>query len=59
MAMHEIFDFLIGDFMEVYINDVIIKSKVDEQHVEHLIKTFERMRLYRLKMNPLKCAFRV
>ena len=57
--MHEIFDSLIGNFMEVYINDVIVKSKADEQHLEHLTKTFERMRLYRLKMKLLKCAFGV
>ena len=58
-AMHKIFDSLIRDFMEVYIIDVIIKSKANEQHLELLVKTFERIRLHRLKMNPLKCAFRV
>ena len=58
-AMHEIFYSLISNFMEVYIDDVIVKSKANEQHLEHLTKTFERMRLHRLKMNPLKCAFGV
>ena len=58
-AMYEIFYSLISNFIEVYIDDVIVKSKANEQHLEHLTKIFERMRLYRLKMNPLKCVFKV
>ena len=45
--------------MEVYIDDIIIKSKKAVNHVEHLRKTFQRMRVHCLKLNPLKCAFGV
>ena len=45
--------------MEVYINDIVVKSKRASEHVDHLRKSFERMRHHQLKLNPLKCAFRV
>ena len=45
--------------MEVYINDIVVKSKRANEHVNHLRKSFERMRHHQLKLNPLKCAFGV
>ena len=45
--------------MEIYIDDVLVKSGSASGHVEHLIRAFERMRKFNLKMNPLKCAFGV
>ena len=44
--------------MEVYVNDIIIKSKKVEDHLVDLKKLFERLRKYILKLNPRKCAFR-
>ena len=44
--------------MEIYIDD-IVKSKKATEHVNHLRKSFERMKLRQLKLNPLKCAFGV
>ena len=35
----------------------MIKFVPDESHLNHLHQSFERMRKYGLKMNPLKCAF--
>ncbi|GKU89741.1 hypothetical protein SLEP1_g3839 [Rubroshorea leprosula] len=58
-AMNAIFHDMIGCFMEIYIDDVVVKSMEDEEHLEHLRKAFERMRQHGLKMNPLKCAFGV
>ncbi|GKV36311.1 hypothetical protein SLEP1_g44457 [Rubroshorea leprosula] len=58
-AMNAIFHDMIGRFMEIYIDDVVVKSMEDEEHLEHLRKAFERMRQHGLKMNPLKCAFGV
>ncbi|XP_028106068.1 uncharacterized protein LOC114305156 [Camellia sinensis] len=54
--MNFIFHDLIGKYLEVYIDDVAIKS---DNFDEHLQQTFQRMRTYKLKMNPLKCAFGV
>ncbi|XP_059629569.1 uncharacterized protein LOC132272434 [Cornus florida] len=58
-AMNSIFHDMIGRFMEIYINDVVVKSSAKRQHLEHLKRAFERMRIHKLKMNPLKCAFGV
>ena len=45
--------------MEVYIDDMLVKSKERSDHAEHLQKTFELLRAHRMKLNPSKCAFRV
>ncbi|XP_059630097.1 uncharacterized protein LOC132273081 [Cornus florida] len=58
-AMNSIFHDMIGRFMEIYIDDVVVKSSAKRQHLEHLKRAFERMRIHKLKMNPLKCAFGV
>ena len=45
--------------IEDYVDDIVVKSKKREDHLETLRKVFDRCRLYKLKMNPLKCAFGV
>ena len=45
--------------MEVYIGDIRVKSKRVIEHVDHIRKSFERMRYHQLKLNPLKCVFGV
>src|ERR1051325_4921835 len=54
---NSMFHDFIEDFMQVYIDDIVIKSNNKSTQLEHLRKSFERMRKYGLKMNPLKCAF--
>ena len=58
-AMNAIFHDMLGHHMEIYIDDIVVKSKMATKHVNHLRKSFERMRLHQLKLNSLKCAFRV
>jgi hypothetical protein len=58
-AMNLIFHDLLGVLMEVYIDDLVIKSVNIEGHLANLRIVFERMRKYNLKMNPLKCVFGV
>src|SRR5579883_2421559 len=58
-AMNYIFHDLIGSLMEVYIDDVVVKSAQRESHLEDLRKVLERARKHGLKMNPHKCAFGV
>ncbi|GKV42709.1 hypothetical protein SLEP1_g50088 [Rubroshorea leprosula] len=58
-AMNAIFHDMIGTFMEIYIDDVVVKSHGEADHLVQLRKAFERMRQHGLKMNPLKCAFGV
>ena len=45
--------------IEVYVDDVIIKSHESLNHVTHLKKFFDHLRRYNLKLNPAKCAFGV
>ena len=43
--------------IEDYVDDIVVKSKARENHFNVLKKVFERCRLYKFRMNPLKCAF--
>lgn len=43
--------------MEVYVDDMIIKSKDPAEHTKHLEETFELLRKYMMKLNPEKCIF--
>ena len=55
----KIFRPLMDKTMEVYIDDMLVKSKERPDHKKHLQETFELLRTYGMKLNPLKCAFRV
>ena len=50
---------LLGSTMEVYIDDMLVKSKKRPDHAAHLQQTFDLLREYGMKLNPLKCAFGV
>ena len=50
---------LLGSTMEVYIDDMLVKSKQHSDHAAHLQQTFNPLREYGMKLNPLKCAFGV
>lgn len=58
-AMNLIFHDLIGKSMQVYIDDIVVKSTSKQQHLEDLRIAFEKMRAFGLKMNPVKCGFGV
>ena len=50
---------LIGRTMEVYIDDILVKTKVHLDHTKVLQETFELLCMNDMKLNPLKCAFGV
>ena len=56
-AMNLIFHDLLGVILEVYIDDIVIKSADLDSHLVDLRLALERMRRYGLKMNPFKCNF--
>ncbi|XP_070032475.1 uncharacterized protein [Nicotiana tomentosiformis] len=58
-AMKTIFHDMIHKKIEVYVDDVIIKSRKSIDHIADLKIFFDRLRRYNLKLNPAKCAFRV
>ena len=45
--------------MEVYIDDMLVKSTTVELHIAHLSEAFQILRNYNMKLNPAKCAFGV
>jgi hypothetical protein len=58
-AMNYIFHELIGKIVEIYIDDVVIKSLDHESHLDDVRKTLECTRKHGLKLNPNKCVFEV
>ena len=56
----KIFRPLMGKTMEIYINNMLVKSKERPNHTKQLQETFELLHTYGMKLNfPLICAFRV
>ena len=45
--------------IEVYVDDMIAKSRTEEEHLLNLRKLFERLHKYKLRLNPAKCTFGV
>ena len=58
-AMVALFHDMMHREIEVYVDDMIAKSKTEEEHLVNLRKLFERLRKYRLRLNPAKCTFGV
>ena len=57
--VNKMFKEQIGDTMEVYIDDMLVKSKKKIDHVDHLQESFDVLRRYHMKLNPTKCSFGV
>ena len=49
----------IGRNVEVYVDDMLVKSLDERKHLEDLQETFDTFRQYNMKLNPSKCAFGV
>ncbi|KAI3444854.1 hypothetical protein Pfo_001519 [Paulownia fortunei] len=55
--VNNMFAELIGCNMEVYIDDMLFKSKLASNHVLDLEECFNILRAYQMKLNPTKCTF--
>jgi hypothetical protein len=49
----------IGKTVEVYVDDILVKSKEQEDHIADLDSTFKLLRQYKMKLNAAKCTFGV
>jgi hypothetical protein len=58
-AMNLIFYELLGNIVEIYIDDIIVILDEFVSHLVDLRQSFEKMCHYGLKMNPHKCVFGV
>ena len=45
--------------IEFYVDDIIARSQTKEDHLDHMQKLFERLKKYKLRLNPSKCTFGV
>ena len=55
--MTRMFEPQLGKSIEVYIDDMVVKSKVVSEHVGDLGNIFEIMRKHKLRLNASKCSF--
>ncbi|KAI5322358.1 hypothetical protein L3X38_031430 [Prunus dulcis] len=57
--VNKIFAGYIGNIMEVYVDDMLVKSRTAEDHLQNLSIMFGILKEYRMRLNPKKCAFGV
>ena len=57
--VNRMFSKQIGKNMEVYIDDMLVKSKEESTHFDGFEGTFTNLRQYQRKLNPNKCTFGV
>ena len=57
--VNKMFNKQIGRNMEVYMDDMLVKSKKELAHLDDLRETFATLKQYQMKLNPSKCVFRV
>ena len=55
--MTRMFESLLGKNIEIYIDDMVVKSKKVSGHLEDLQVVFEILRSHRLRLNASKCSF--
>ena len=48
---------LLGSFVSVYLDDIIIYSPTVKEHLKHLSAVFDRLRQAGLRLKPSKCQF--
>ena len=57
--VNKIFKNIIGKVMEVYVDDMLLKSLHKVDHISHLQEDFDVLRHHKMMLNPTKCVFGV
>ena len=57
--MTRMFELQLGKNFEVYIDDMVVKSKLEFEHVNDLGNIFEILRRHKWRLNASKCSFGV
>ncbi|URD93608.1 Retrotransposon protein [Musa troglodytarum] len=57
--VNKVFAHQMGRNMEVYVDDMIVKSRTGTAHLDDLRETFSTLRRYGMRLNPAKCVFGV
>ena len=53
--INKMFANMLGYTIEVYINNMLVKSIYTDYHLDHLRQAFEVLKRYNIKLNPTKC----
>ena len=56
---NKMFTYQIGRNVQVYMDDMLVKSIREDNHLDDLKETFHTLLSYNMKLNPNKCAFGV
>ena len=57
--MNKMFTNQIGTNVQVYVDDMLVKSRRKDDYLKDLKETFDTLRSYNMKLNPSKCLFGV
>ena len=57
--MNKMFAHQIGRNVQVYVDNMLVKSQRNDDHLDDLRETFNTLHSYNMKLNPGKCAFGV
>lgn len=57
--MTRMFESQLGKNIKIYINDMVVKSKIQSEHINDLRNIFEVLRRHKLRLNVSKCSFGV
>ena len=57
--MTRMFEPQLGKSIEVYIDDIVVKSKIVSKHMANIGNIFEILRKHKLRLNAFKCSFGV
>ena len=57
--MNKMFTHQIRRNVQVYVDDILVKSLRKNNHLDDLQETFDTLRSYNMKLNPSKCVFGV
>ena len=57
--MNKMFTHQIERNVQVYVDDMLVKSLQEDDHLSDLQETFDTLRSYNMKLNPSKCTFGV
>ena len=57
--MTRMFEPQLGKSIEIYMDDMVVKSKLESEHINDLSNIFEILRRHKLQLNAFKCSFGV
>lgn len=57
--VNKMFSKILGKTMEVYINNMLVKSVAVVDYINHLEQAFQVLKKYNMKLNLVKCLFSV